>query len=249
MTKAATTALVSAALGTPAVDTPEVAEVRDTTELEVSISKFEARIFAGKHIDGRDLAINYFFPLLKKLAKESGDQEKQIEELFTAVEDLDSAGSDDLETLESARDMILKLSLLLDQTMVHAGFYRVSKAGMKATDKIPAELRAAYEQIGGEVREVVADVQDAIQSYAEEEDDGLQDEGDDPETVKGAAAVASAAVAVAVADVVAARGVEPVEVTTGINAGIRGLAVEPTKSAKSAEPTKSAESRGDTDAA
>lgn len=186
------------------------------TDTERAIAKFESRLVNVKHIDAKDLALNYLFPLLRKLAATSGDQEEQIESLIEAVEQIE-AGSGDAEVFEAARNVILKLANLLDETMVASGFYTVQEGvGLKDTGKAPASIRASYAAIGPEVHEVVTAIQEAITAFGEGEDgddDDDGDEGDDGEDDEGevesdgdpsesaAAQIANAALGAAAAEI------------------------------------------------
>ncbi len=137
------------------------------TDIEVQIAKFERRLADKKHIDAKDLGIGFIFPLLRKLAKGQGDLEEQVADVIERLE----SDADMVSILEAARDAIFKLSSLLDQSMVAAGFYIVENNALKATDKVPAELRGAYEAIGREVQPVVVDIQAAIEDIENGEED------------------------------------------------------------------------------
>jgi hypothetical protein len=159
------------------------------TDNEVAIAKAEAKVEKMKHVDARTLALDYLFPLMRKLAGEAGDLSEAlsdtIEEFNEKIDTLRPA-DDIVSVLEDARDMIVSMAGLLDQTMAAAGFCIVTKKGdqlvLSVTDKMPKELREAYEHIGPTATEVVTDIQDAIAS-AGEADDGEDaedaDEDDD----------------------------------------------------------------------
>lgn len=155
--------------------------VAEQTDIEVAITKFEARLASLKHIDGKAVALDYVFPLLRKLAQSAGDQDVQIESLVNAVENIEVGGdSEVIEALEQAREIIAKLSELLDTAMVAAEFYIVTPTGLQDTGKAPADLRQAYVNVGPEVRDCVLNIQDAIQGYEEEADED-EDEDDEDE--------------------------------------------------------------------
>lgn len=149
----------------------------EMTDIEASILKFENRLAASKHIDGKDLGMNYIFPLLRRLAQRSGEQDDMLADLLSSLEDEGGDGESLVDTFKEAHDMLALLGGLLDQTMVVAGFYTVSKAGMTSTDKIPNDLRIAYEQAGVNVQGVVRNIQEAIEDLEADDDDGGDDGG------------------------------------------------------------------------
>jgi len=168
------------------------------TEAEIQISKYAARLTQMKHIDAKDLALNYIFPLLTRLAKESGDHAELIADLTEAVAE-DGFDFDALaETFENALGTIVKLAQLLDETMVTAGFYTVSKNGLVATDKLPTNLRESYEAVGAQGLDAVRDIQEAMQAIEERGDDAddavadADDEADDEAADAAAEAIAKA---------------------------------------------------------
>jgi hypothetical protein len=158
-------------------------------DLEVMINKWATKLAGKKHIDALDVALNYIFPILLKMAKESSEQANDIQGLSDEIAELAEHGGDTdtlIDAFESARDMLIKISGILDQTMVAAGFYSVTSAGLVATDKIPADLRAVYESLGKDANQTSADITEAIEmleAEAEEEDEDDEDgsDGDDGE--------------------------------------------------------------------
>ncbi len=157
-------------------------EQAEPTENELAIAKAEAKVQKMKHIDGRTLGLDYVFPLLRKMAAESGDIADDLQESVEALQSQIAVSDGLVDTLESARGLIVSMANLLDQTMVAAGFCNVSKKGdvvvMSVSDKMPKELRPLYEQIGPTAAEVVTSISAAIEASEaedEEEDDTEED--------------------------------------------------------------------------
>lgn len=168
-----------------AVNTPDDDETeidRDDTELEVAIAKAEHRISKMPHIDAKVLAKDYLFPLLRKLAKSSGDVDVQIEDLAEALENFD--GDDVVDTLEEARDMIFELSKALDETAVLAGFFTVTPEGLKVTERAPANFQAFLTALGSKVHGVVTNIQGAIEAAEQDDEDEDEDEDTTPPALK-----------------------------------------------------------------
>ena len=133
-------------------------------EFATVLQKYEDRLSKANHVDGKQLAMNYFFPLLRKLAGAVGDTLAAHEEMLA---DLEDALANDGDVLAQARDTIVMLSQLLDETMVAAGFYKTTANGMEDTAKAPAELRAKFVEAA---QQVVATMQ-AIEEELNGEDD------------------------------------------------------------------------------
>ncbi len=155
------------------------------TDNEVASAKAEAKVDKMKHVDARTLALDYLFPLMRRLAGEAGDIAEAVEDL---TERLDANGGDDelADLLGAARDMIVNMAGLLDQTMVSAGFCTVSKDKdeqivLSVSDKMPPALRTVYEAIGPEATRVVTDIQEAIVEAEGEGEEGEDEEDEDEE--------------------------------------------------------------------
>jgi len=166
----------------------EKAEKAPPTDIEIAIAKFEARLAEKKHIDAKDLGLGFIFPLLRKLAQASGDQEEQLSDLADELSSLLAEEGDEaiVEAFERSWNTLLKGCSLIDKLMVVSGFYEVSTAGLKATDKIPAELRQEYESFGAEAQQTGVAIESAVTSLKERalDDDGDDDDDDDDDDVE-----------------------------------------------------------------
>jgi hypothetical protein len=170
------------------------------SDVQRELRKFATRLSTLKHIDGKALGLDYIFPCLEMLARAVTEHDEQIEGLHDAVEDI---ANGDVELLTAARDMILKLTSLLDEVTVAAGFFTVSSAGMTDTGKLDAlglegkTLRRKLLEMGPEVGGVVAEIQGAIDSANTGEDDTEDDDDEDEDEDDTSEAEAAIAVAVA----------------------------------------------------
>ncbi len=153
------------------------------TAAEVAIAKFEERLAKMKHIDAKVLAHDYVFPLLRKIAKHAGDLEEKHEDLAETVENMGEVAAGTImdaiaDALEDARDYIVKSSELMDEVMVASGFYTVTAKGLQATNKVPADLKTKYEEIGADAAEVATDIIGALQTIEAQAGAG-DDDGDE----------------------------------------------------------------------
>ncbi len=175
------------------------------TEIEKYIEKHEGRLLKMKHIDVLPALRDVVFPILRKLAAASGDQAEALADL---AEQVKANGDDNLALFEASKDVIEKLTVLLDTAMVAAGFYKVTRTGLTETGKAPPDLYQAYASVAIEVGEVMEDLGTAIEDLAGEEGGEGEEGGDGANTaanvgpvgVQGADVVASAIVAGAIAN-------------------------------------------------
>lgn len=184
-------------------------------EFATVLQKYEDRLSKANHVDGKQLALNYVFPLIRKLAGAVGETLASHEEMLA---DLEDALANDGDVLAQARDTIVMLSGLLDETMVAAGFYTATNKGLQDTGKAPAELRAKFVEAAQQVVATMQAIEEELNGEDDEEDEIESDgAGGAEESAAGATAVAVAATAAALgAGVGAAR--EPDAVIEGDNA-------------------------------
>ena len=163
----------------------EQPQTREPTDIELAIVKHASRLSNIKHIDAKDLALNYLFPLLSTLARETGDHASYLVDLADDVQSLaeDAAGSREVEILENTKLVILKLASLLDETMVASGFYTATPEGLQPTAKIPDELKQKYIDIGPEVVQIASDIEAVLEGFEtaddEDEDEDEDEDGDE----------------------------------------------------------------------
>lgn len=185
-------------------------------EFATVLQKYEDRLSKANHVDGKQLALNYLFPLLRKLAGTIGDTLAAHEE---AIGDIEDALTNDGDVLTQARDTIVMLSALLDETMVTAGFYTATNKGLQDTGKAPAELRAKFVEAAGQVVATMQAIEEELNAE-DEEDDEIESDGAGGAEEGNTATLASAAATASVAGSVAASADvrEPDSVIEGDNA-------------------------------
>lgn len=144
-------------------------------EFATLLQKYEDRLSKANHVDGKQLALNYVFPLLRKLAGTVGEAFADHE---AAINDIEDALQSDGDVLAQARDTIVMLSALLDETMVTAGFYGVTDKGLQDTGKAPAELRARFVEAAQQVVATMQAIEDELNGE-DEEDTEIESDGAD----------------------------------------------------------------------
>lgn len=169
------------------------------------LQKYEDRIGKANHVDGKQLAINYFFPLIRKLAGAVGETLAAHEE---AINDIEDAITNDGDVLAQARDTIVMLATLLDETMVTAGFYTATNKGLQDTGKAPADLRAKFVEAAQQVVATMQAIEEELNAE-DEEDEVDANDTDGEEAVSQPAGGSTSAAAGAVVATVASPAREP----------------------------------------
>jgi hypothetical protein len=188
-------------------------------EFATVLQKYEDRLSKANHVDGKQLALNYLFPLIRKLAGAVGEALAEHEE---AINDIEDALQNDGDVLAQARDTIVMLATLLDETMVTAGFYTATNKGLQDTGKAPAELRAKFvdaaQQVVATMQAIEEELNGEDEEDAEVESDGAG--GAEENAASGAASGAGSAVAslVAAGNAAVAVAREPDAIIEGNNA-------------------------------
>jgi len=169
------------------------------------INKLEKRVQSG--IEAKSLGQDYVAPIFRSLLVKIEELEQGIAVNAANIETVaQSIESDpDIELLQDCRDVIIKLSALLDETMVAAGFFAVGPQGLKSTGKAPGELATRYLDLGPEVVELVTDIEEQINAADEDEDD----DGPDGDPGEPAAAPSDAPVRTLVSVPSASVALEP----------------------------------------
>lgn len=146
---------------------PALDDEEDTFASDVDIAK---RMLAKTpNMQSKQLFEQIMLPLLKKLREDHLDLAAEVDEALGVGED---------EIIEStfvdkASALVLNLSMLAEITLVEAGFK--TQEG-EFTDKVPAQVKAAYEEIAGMLPGFDADVAAFREAFAAE-----GEELDDPE--------------------------------------------------------------------
>lgn len=200
-----------------------------TQKLVDKLIKLEKRVQTG--IEARSLGQDYIAPLFRSLLVKLDELEQNVATNAANIETLAQAveSDPDVELLQDCRDVIIKLSALLDETMVAAGFFAATPQGLQSTGKAPGDLGTRYLDLGPEVVELVTDIEEQINA-ADEDDDGP--DGDPGEPAAAPEPVRAAIVAVPSTQVA----IEP-------------DAVEPAEPAEPAAKSGPAATEHDTDAA
>lgn len=149
-------------------------------DFATALQKYEDRIGKANHVDSKQLALNYLFPLIRKLAGAVGET---LAEHAQAIEDIEDALSSDGDVLVQARNTIMLLSGLLDETMVTAGFYAATPQGLKDTGKAPEALRAKFVEAATHVVAAMQAIEDELNG--DEEDAEVSADGADGEQADG----------------------------------------------------------------
>lgn len=140
------------------------------------VKQASAQISRMKHIDGKAVAQNYIFPLLKKMAEQIEEQDASIDELYDAV-NYDS----DYVTMQSAQEAIEKLAGFIDSLMVSAGYFTKNGQSLVPTAKLSDDVRGEYEEVAQLAAAAIVKITESLASADEDEDDEDEDEEDGDE--------------------------------------------------------------------
>lgn len=139
------------------------------------VKQASAQISRMKHIDGKAVAQNYIFPLLKKLAEQIEEQDASIDELYDAV-NYDS----DYVTMQTAQEAIEKLASFIDRLMVSTGYFTKNGQTLVPTDKLSEDVRGEYEEVAQLAATAIVKITESLAS-ADDEDEDEDDEEDEDE--------------------------------------------------------------------
>lgn len=150
-------------------------------DLAADIVKYRERVSKMPHINGKDLAMGYFFPLMAKMWNELANMGKSIDGNFDDV--YKALGVDaDYFVLRNAQDLLVQMGTFLDQVMLAAGFAQQTPEGFGPTDKIPDAIKLQYMEIPPKLVSVLEGLQMAMDGdLDDDEDDEGDDEDDDSE--------------------------------------------------------------------
>lgn len=153
-------------------------QVQDETETpspyEVAVERTKRSLARNPQISAADFFVRFLEPLLEEIRSEYAGSLEAIEE---TLENLDLPDED---TLEQAKQLILMLGNLVDNTFARVGW--ISPQG--PTDQMPADIEKAFRQAAGETRsffERLAELED------EDDEDEEADEEAEAEANAGAA--------------------------------------------------------------
>lgn len=146
-----------------------MSEQEDTQEpgrFDVALERTKKALSRNPQITAADLFTRFIEPLFGELRSEYSSQLEDIEEAISTLE------LPDEDIVEQAKQLILMLGNLIDNTFMRAGW--LNDQGM--TEKMPIDIRQAFQQATAETRlffERAAEL--------EAEADGSDEDGDDDE--------------------------------------------------------------------
>ena len=157
-------------------------QVQDETETpspyDVAVERTKRSLARNPQISAADFFVRFLEPLLEEIRSEYAGSLEAIEE---TLENLDLPDED---TLEQAKQLILMLGNLVDNTFARVGW--ISPKG--PTDQMPADIEKAFRQAAGETRSF-------FERLAELEDEEDEDEDEDEDEEEEAEAEANAGAA------------------------------------------------------
>ena len=154
----------------------EEAEASAPAPFDIAVERTKKALARNPQINAHDLFVRFLEPLLGELRAEYADQ---LDEIGETLDNLDLPDED---VTEQAKQLVLMLGNLVDNT-----FARVGWTGPQgATENMPPDIRQAFQQAAGETRafferlaELEEEDEDGDEDEEEGEDDG--DEGDEAE--------------------------------------------------------------------
>lgn len=151
-----------------------MSEAEDTQEpgrFDVALERTKKALSRNPQISAADLFTRFIEPLFGELRGELSGQLDGIEEVLSTLE------LPDEDIVEQAKQLVLMLGNLIDNTFMRAGW--INEQGM--TEKMPIDIRQAFQQATAETRlffERLAEVE-AAGDDDEEDEDGDEDEADE----------------------------------------------------------------------
>jgi hypothetical protein len=141
---------------------------------DVAVERTKKALARNPQINAADLFTRFLEPLLAELRAEYSEHTEQIEEINEALDALDLPEE---EVLEQAKQLILMLGNLVDNT-----FARVGWTGPQGpTEEMPADIEQAFRLAAGETRaffERLAELEDDEDTEEEDEEEDEEEEGE-----------------------------------------------------------------------
>ena len=158
-------------------------QVQDETETpspyDVAVERTKRSLARNPQISAADFFVRFLEPLLQEIRAEYTDSLEAIEET------LESLDIPDEDALEQAKQLILMLGNLVDNTFARVGW--IDAKG--TTEQIPADIEKAFRQAAGETRSFF----ERLAELEDEEDDEDEDEEEEADEEAEAEANAGAA--------------------------------------------------------
>jgi hypothetical protein len=156
-------------------DQQEDSESSTPAPFDVAVERTRKALARNPQINANDLFVRFLEPLLAELRAEYSVQLDEIEET------LDTLDLPDEDVLEQAKQLILMLGNLVDNTFSRIGWTN----SQGATDQMPFDVRQAFQQATVETR---AFFERLVELEEEDDEEDEDDEGDEEGEEEGDAA-------------------------------------------------------------
>lgn len=162
----------------------EIKNQEEQAPFDVAIERTKKALSKNPQISAADLFTRFVEPLLGELRSEYSEQ---LADVMEVVETLELPDED---VVDQAKNLVLLLGNLIDNTFVRAGW--VNQQGV--TEKMPPDIRQAFQQATAETRaffERLAEMDAEDDEDDEEEEDDEEDDEDEDEEADDEDAVAA----------------------------------------------------------
>lgn len=146
----------------------EQTEIETPAPYDVAVERTKKALTRNPQISAADFFVRFLEPLLAELRSEYADQLEEIGET------LDALDLPDEDITEQAKQLVLLLGNLVDNTFARVGWTNAQGP----TEEMPLDIREAFQQAADETRsffERLAELED------EEDEDEDEEEADDSE--------------------------------------------------------------------
>ena len=144
-------------------------EIETPAPYDVAIERTKKALARNPQISAADFFVRFLEPLLGELRAEYADQLDEIGET------LDALDLPDEEVTEQAKQLVLMLGNLVDNT-----FSRIGWTGPQGpTEEMPPDIRKAFQQAAAETRAFFERLAELEDEEDEDEDEESEEEGDE----------------------------------------------------------------------
>ena len=149
----------------------EQEEAEAPAPFDVAVERTKKALARNPQINAHDLFVRFLEPLLGELRAEYADQ---LDEISETLENLDLPDED---VIEQAKQLILMLGNLVDNT-----FARVGWTGPQGpTENMPPDIQQAFRLAAGETRSFFERLAELDEEDDEEEEEEEEEEEDEDE--------------------------------------------------------------------
>lgn len=142
---------------------------------DVAVERTKKALARNPQINAHDLFVRFLEPLLNELRAEYTDQ---LEDIGETLDNLDVPEED---VLESAKQLILMLGNLVDNT-----FARVGWTGAQGpTENMPLDIQQAFRQAAGETRAFFERLAE-LEAEGDDDEENVDDAGEGEEDAREA---------------------------------------------------------------